>query len=276
MIRKWLKEVQREHENPKLVIIDIAENDLKDLTELKKFLANQVLIHLANPIRLKRVYQKSSAKKLTNDIENLKLPPKDAPYNPRQSFWAEIISAEILEKIKGCILPIYKLRYKDSRDKAMRGKADVVVCKFLDEDKPKIIFSEVKSKTIYTPPSEAKRIAKEAYKGLSANNIEIPEIVDYVSERLEELPNDDLNKYDLIDLFDQALLDPNFYNKEFHIFFVFEKNKWREECLEILNIEKIKLPNLTINIVLINSLKELISDTYSLIPKCAEEVVYSE
>jgi len=45
--------------------------------------------------------------------------------------------------------------------------------------------------------------------------------------------------------------------------------------LEILDSAEIELPNLTLNVVLINSLKDLIKETYLLVPEVAEEVVYS-
>ena len=103
------------------------------------------------------------------------------------------------------------------------------------------------------------------------NNVEVPEIVDYISRRLE-----DRDEYNLVSLFDKAIRDPRSYSKDFHIFLIFEKNRWREKILEILDTVEVELPNLTVNVVLINSLKDLIKETYSLVPEVAEEVVYSE
>lgn len=276
MIREWLKKEERNTNNPKFFIIDFVENDVCDTNKLKKFLANQVLIHLEKPKRLIRLYKSEPTSELNQHILNLTLPPENAPFSPRQSFWAEIVSAEILEKINKCLIPIYKLRYKETRDKAMRGKADVVACKIL-ENKPIIIFSEVKSKTNYISPRKANKLAETAFEGLSKNNVEKPEIIDYISKILDDLPEEIPNKYDLIHLFDEALKDPRFYSKDFQIFFIFEKHRWKNECLGIYDNEKLrKVPNLTINIVLIDSMQDIIDDTYSLVPIVAEEVVYSE
>lgn len=156
------------------------------------------------------------------------------------------------------------MRYKELRNRAMGGKADVIACKIL-ANKPVIIFAEVKSKITYD-----KEIAKKAYEGLASNNVEVPEIVDYISKRLE-----DRGKYRLVAIFDKAIRDPRSYSKDFHIFLIFERDKWREEILDFLDGIEIKSPNLTLNVVKINSLKDLIKETYLLVPKVAEEVVYS-
>ena len=227
MIEEWLKRDERDTGISKFFIFDLTEDNLDKLEDLKKFLAKQVLIHLANPSRLIRIFKSRPVDELTYHIINSKLPPEDAQFSPKQSFWAEILSAEILENIDKFILPIYKLRYKDSRDKAMRGKADVLACKIID-NKPIISFSEVKSKSAYISPKESKELATEAFEGLCSNNIDFPEIVDYISERIEDLPDNNPNKYLLMDLFDNAIINPKSYSKDFHLFFVFEKEEWKE------------------------------------------------
>lgn len=267
MINEWLKEVKRTNTNyTKFTVIDLTENDMrKELKELKKFLANRILIHLDYPERLRRIYKDEPKDKLRKHILDLVLPKKGVHFNPEQSFLSEIITADILEKIRKAILPIYKLRYKELRDRAMRGKADVLACRIL-AGKPVLIFAEVKSKITYK-----KEIAEEAYRELVLNNVEVPEIVDYISKRLE-----DQDEYNLANLFDKAIVDPKSYSKDFHIFLIFEKNKWKEDILEILDTIEIKLPGLTLNVVLINYLKDLIKETYSLVPEVAEEIVYNE
>jgi len=260
MINKWLKEVKRVNTHY------LTENDMREeLKELKKFLANQILINLGSIERLRDMYKDEPKDKLGKYVSDCILPKKGACFNPEQSFLSEIITAEILEKIRKAILPIYKLRYKELRNKAMRGKADVIACNLLG-DKPRIIFAEVKSKVTYK-----RKIAEEAYKSLIKNNGEVPEIVDYISKRLE---NDD--EYNLASLFCKAIRDPKSYSKDFHIFLIFEKDKWKEDILKNLDNIQVELPNLTLNVVLINSLKDLINEAYSLVPEVAEEIVYNE
>ena len=263
MIDKWLKEEKRVKTTySKFVVIDLTENDIRK--ELKKFLANQILIHLDYPERLRRIYKDEPKDNLRKHVLEHILPNKHEPFNPEQGFWGEVVTAEILQKTRRAILPCYRLRYKELRDMAMRGKADVIACKILS-NRPTIIFAEVKSKITYD-----KKIAKKAYEGLASNNVEVPEIVDYISKLLE-----DRGKYRLVAIFDKAIRDPRSYSKDFHIFLIFERDKWREEILDFLDGIEIKLPNLTLNVVKINSLKDLIKETYLLVPEVAEEVVYS-
>ena len=80
----------------------------------------------------------------------------------------------------------------------------------------------------------------------------------------------------MVCLFDKAIRDPKSYSKDFHIFLIFEKDKWKEDILKNLDNIQVELPNLTLNVVLINSLKDLIKETYSLVPEVTEEVVYCE
>ena len=113
MIDIWLKEEKRLKTNySEFAVIDLTENDLceEELKELKTFLANQILIHLDYPDRLKRIFKEEPVDKLRNHVLNLTLPDKDAPFNPEQSFFGEIVTAEILQKIRRANLPCYKLR----------------------------------------------------------------------------------------------------------------------------------------------------------------------
>jgi len=121
MIDKWLKEEKRVKTTySKFVVIDLTENDIRK--ELKKFLANQILIHLDSPERLRRMYKDEPKDNLRKHVSDLILPNKHVSFNPAQGFWGEVVTAEILQKTRRAILPCYRLRYKESRDMAMRGK----------------------------------------------------------------------------------------------------------------------------------------------------------
>lgn len=258
MINTWLNE-----ENPrnciKFKVINLVENEV-EYNDLKSFLASQVLIHLKDPLRLKRLMENMTEDQFKEHIKNQVIPAHGVPFSPRQSTWAEILAAEILEKMKDTIIPIYRLRYKEKRSQAMRGKPDVVTCK--KENKPTIFFVEVKSSI-----NRDKEIAKKAYTDLKDTNVDSPEIIEHISDKLYF---DD--KFDVADIFDQAILEPTSYTKNFQIFLVFEKRKWENEILRQLSSIEISLPNLLVNIVLIDSMKKLIEDTYELIPEISGEV----
>lgn len=77
----------------------------------------------------------------------------------------------------------------------------------------------------------------------------------------------------MLQKFDEAFNNPKSYKKEFHIFMVIEKDRWGEQIINFFKENITQLPNLTINIVLINSLNELIDETYKTILDIAEEVI---
>jgi len=269
MLHNWLTEEENKSHSHKFFVIEIIEKDnFTDAVKLRKFIAEQILNHLDYPDRIKRIFSNQPIENLENHILNVLIPPKNAPFHPQISFWGEILVAVYLEKIKALILPVLKLRYRELYNRAMAGKADVLCCD-VSTNNPIIFFSEVKTKTSYDKSKDIS-IAKKAFDGISSNNVPNPEIVDYISKRLEEK-----DEYDLMDLFDKFIIDPDSYSKNFQIFLVFDKNQWDEDILEYVdNNVNVNLPNLTINVVLIDSLRDLIDESYSIVLEVAKEVVY--
>lgn len=282
MIHKWFSEENKEGYFQPFIIKDISENDITEIKEeLIEYLGKALLIHLVDIFSWKESYIDEDKSLFHEDLQNYVLctDQDQLGLNTRQGDWAEVISAEILEKNRGFILPIYKLRWKETKDKSMRGKADVVVCdiKNVKETNPKftIVFTEVKSKIRYTSPSEVESISKNACEHLSCvEDTKKPEIVNFIWDKLR-VTNQGEPDYNLLDLFDRARKHPGVYSKDYQVFFVVEEKHWRDEFLEIIDMAKsFKLPNLTVNMLLIDSMENLIHDTYAMIPKVAEELVY--
>ena len=184
-------------------------------------------------------------------------------------MWGEIISAEILNVFRKHLIPFYRLRHKEKQNQSMRGEADVVTC-YLDDTPLIIAFTEVKTKgnIEQTGFYEYKKEMKNAEKELLKDNVDKPEILEYVHKILSY---DD--KYELLQKFDDAIKNPNSYKKEFHIFMIMEKNRWGDQIIEFFKEKSTELPNLTINIVLIDSLNELIDETYEIILDIAEDII---
>lgn len=70
---------------------------------------------------------------------------------------------------------------------------------------------------------------KNAEEELLKDNVKNPEILEYMHKILF---NDD--KYDLLQIFDYAIKNPNSYKKEFHIFMIMEKNRWESKLSNYL------------------------------------------
>lgn len=269
MLKLWIEENKLEKQDyPNKMEFYEFQEKIEITPEIKKDIAKRVLLSLKNPRYLKLKFNNRTSEEIEKYVHSI-LPNKNAKFYPQKSTWGEIISAEILNVFREHLIPIYKLRYKERKDKAMRGQADVVTYYF-DANELIIAFTEVKTKGSMKTKGfyEYKNAMKKAENGLSENNVKEPEILEYMCERLF-----DEKKYDLLQKFDDAFNNPENYEKEFHIFMIMEKNKWQEQIIEFFKEDITQLPNLTINIVLINSLNNIIDETYEIIPKIAEDII---
>lgn len=270
MLKLWIEEDKIEKRDyPKKMEFYEFQEIIEITPEIKKDISKRILLSLENPNRLKIRWNGLNSEEIREHILNSILPNKNNLFKPQKSIWGEIVSAEILNVFRNHLIPFYKLRYKEKQNQSMRGEADVVT--FHLDDNPFIIaLTEVKTKGDIKQKGfyEYKKEMQSAEKELLKNNVDNPEILEYVHKRLF-----DERKYDLLEKFDNAIKNPDSYKKEFHIFMIMEKNRWGDEIIDFFKENITSLPNLTINIVLINSLNNLIDETYELIPDIAEDVI---
>lgn len=269
MLKVWIEENKLEKSDyPNKMEFYEFQEKIEITTEIKKDIAKRVLLGLKSQEYLKFRFNSLSSEEIQKYLINSILPNKNIPFSPQKSMWGEIISAEILNVFREHLIPIYKLRYKEKKDQAMRGHADVVT--YLDKNPLIIAFTEVKTKGNVKKKSSAyyEEEMEKAENGLLKNNVDNPEILEYICERLF-----DEKDFSLLQKFDYAFKNPKTYKKEFHIFMIIEKNRWSEEIIDFFKEKSTELPNLTLNIVLINSLNELIDETYEIILDTAEDVI---
>ena len=271
MLKLWIEENKKEKlDYPnKMEFYEIQEK-IEITREIKEDISKRVLLNLEDPGYLKFEFNDYNSEEIKKFLKDSILPNENAQFNPKKSLWGEIISAEILNVFRKHLMPIYKLRYKEKKDQAMRGSADVVTY-YYNENHLIFSFSEVKTKGNIRKKGfyEYKNEMKKAEEGLLNNNDnnKTPEILVYICRRLY-----DLKRYDLLQIFDDAIKSNN-YKKEFHIFMIMEKRRWGEQIINFFKEKNTELPNLTINIVLINSLNELIDETYEIILEIAEDMI---
>ena len=268
MLKLWIEENTIEKPDyPREMEFYRFQEKIEITHEIKKDISKRVLFSLEKPGYLKFKFCSLNSEEIKEYLKNSILPDKNVKFSPQKSIWGEIVSGEILKVFRKHLIPIYKLRYKEKKDQAMRGAADVLTYYF-EQDSLIISFTEVKTKASTGGISEYKNEMQKAEEGLLKNNRNKPEILEYICKRLY-----DEEKFDLLQVFDDAFNDSDSYEKEFHIFMIMEKNRWDESIIEFFKEKSIELPNLTINIVLINSLNELIDETYEIILDIAEDVV---
>lgn len=270
MLKLWIEENKKEKPNyPNKMEFYEYQEKIEITDEIKIDISKRVLFGFASHKFLKGRFNNLTSEEIKECLIESILPEKNAKFYPQKSMWGEIIAVEILNVFKHHLIPFYRLRHKEKQNQAMRGEADVVTC-YLGSNPLIIAFTEVKTKGNIKDKyiSSYKKEMRNAEKELVKDNVDKPEILEYMYKILNY---DD--KYDLLEKFDDAIKNPDSYKKEFHIFMIMEKCRWEEKIIDFFKKETTELPNLTINIVLINSLNELIDETYEIILEIAEDVV---
>lgn len=270
MLKLWIEENKLEKPDyPNKMDFYEFQEKIEITNEIKKDISKKVLFGLESPKRLKVRFNDLTSEEIKECLIDSILPEKNVIFYPQKSMWGEIMAVEILNVFKNHLIPFYRLRHKEKQNQAMRGEADVVTC-FLNEGPLIIAFTEVKTKGNIKNGGfyEYKKEMRKAEEELLKDNVDKPEILEYMHKMLSY---DD--KFGLLQKFDDAIKNPDSYNKEFHIFMIMEKSRWGEPIIEFFKEKSTELPNLTINIVLINSLNELIDETYEIILEIAEDVV---
>ncbi|MDR0911309.1 MAG: hypothetical protein LBM96_01740 [Methanobrevibacter sp.] len=286
MFTNWIDDVERvTHDlNSKIKVFDLKTIDISE--SILKDISKRVLISLCNPENVKFQCSGEDLDDLKKYIKNHVIPEKDSLKNVyiQKSTWGEIISAEVLKEFRNHLLPIYRLRHKEKKNFAMRSDADVLSC-VCSNDNFFIALSEVKTNgDTYYSPKKYQGIINDAYCHLLKNDIDEPEVINHMNNLLINE-----GKYDLAKIFNKHFKNFSKRKKEFHIFLIREKRRWKDDVLKMFKdncikckkkddeYEYITLPNnLIINIVLIDQLNEIINSTYELIPEIAEEVVYND
>lgn len=270
MLKLWIEENKVEkHDYPNKMDFYEFHEKIEITPAIKKDISKRILLGLESPRHLKVRFANLSSDEIRECLIDSILPEKENMFHPQKSMWGEIVTVEILNVFRDHLIPFYRLRHKEKQNQAMRGEADIVTC-FLDDTPLIIAFTEVKTKGNIEQGGfyEYKKEMINAEQELLKDNVDKPEILEYMHKILV-----DDDKFELLQKFDYAIKNPDSYKKEFHIFMIMEKSRWGERIIEFFKQEITELPNLTINIVLINSLNELIDETYEIILDIAEDVI---
>ena len=145
MLKLWIEEskIEKSGYPNKMEFYEFQEK-FEITYEIKKDISRKVLLGLKNPDHLESRFKNLNPNEIRKTLNDSILPEKNVQFSPRKSMWGEIISAEILNVFRKHLIPIYKLRYKEKRNQAMRG-TDVVSC-YLNNNHFIIAFTEVKTK----------------------------------------------------------------------------------------------------------------------------------
>jgi hypothetical protein len=191
-------------------------------------------------------------------IKNRVLPKKAA--NPtRIGNFGEILATQCLIDFTDFEFPIYKLRYREKRNWAMR-LTDLFLVKKQNNGRILICYGEVKTRSGVSYTSSVKKVAVEAHDSLKKDvAVANPEILDFVRKILYAQ-----GKLEEARIFGRIQNNRIKYDITHILFLVHDNSIWKDEILSELEQHNIdnRLKNLNVNVLRINKLSRLIDQTY--------------
>lgn len=219
-----------------------------DAEQLADALGREVIDNYADREWLERRLELLGYDQLAAHVRATLLPPAG---NTRTGDFGEIIAGFVVRRHFGFLIPVQRLRYKDSPSGTQR-LIDVVAFKFREPPElTTVAVSEVKTRT-----GKGVSIAADAAVQLAKAVDDLALSLSYIDRRLTEQGKHALANRVL------ALLDPQArYDLDKHVFVVTDLETLHEDALDRLE-QADGDKDLAASIILIAGLKDVISNSY--------------
>lgn len=263
MLKTWLDNIPRIGAAYKFPVIDLNETVERD-DHIVDFLADQLIAAHANPTMLKRELEilKEDVKTLNlnileNYLEQEYLPAKKEVI-VRIGNFGEALCAQLLTEFEEFSLPIYKLRYREKKDWAIR-LTDLCVLKTNGLPRPLICYGEVKT---HSSAVDLDLGVKGHTSLCKEDALTHPEVLRFFRTMLYE--SADPEKIQLAEVFSKISLGKLEYDKRHDLFLVHDKETWREEILGRLQAITLdpRLVDFSVKVIHVTKLRELIELSY--------------
>jgi len=271
MLYKWLTYQERNPSNYKFAVLDVVESSNPD-DEILDYLAHELVLAHGSPRMIKTEYEilLEDAEEVKLDIlktyiEEEILPAKDR-ISTRIGNFGEILAAKFLMEFEGFWLPIYKLRFREKKNWAMR-LTDLCLIKVDDLPKPFVCYGEVKTKSAGCNL----QLAVEGHSSLAKDDaLANPEILHFICVWLYET-----GQHKAGDFLSRIRLGKLEYDKRHDLFLVHNRDDWSEEILDNLEACDLdeRLVDFSVKVVLIAELKWVIDSAYARAWIGVEEIV---
>lgn len=266
-MQNWLKEELRNNGNYCFEVFDISEN--YDVTDtIKSLIACELIRAFRNEKAIIHKFKDRPESELEEYFINKVFSPPERgfPLATRIGDWGEVFAGLYLQLVKSHNIPLYKLRFKDRKDKSVR-LLDLLT---INVDESEVCFNEVKTKTSRVSSSDY-NLAHKAYEELiNSYNTSEPEIYDFIIRMLENF-----ERFEEADRL-QNLFNRNQESKKPCILLIFNKNHWKDDLLTYLDNQQIDITSLCVSIFLVSNLRQLIDETYNMTVIEAKKLVYGD
>ena len=287
MLNGWFQATTRQSCSYKFKVKDIKEAVLPNLSDPEDKLVNEFSRHLllahANPVMIKKeceilledlqnlnlkIIQDKVEKIIKNHVETEILPSNEKGF--KLSAWignfGETLASRILIDSENFRFPIYKLRFREKREWAMK-LTDLCLIKETGLAKPLICYGEVKTKSSACD----KKLGIEGHDSLVKDDaLQDLEILKFYCTILYES-----KEFDQAEFFSKIRFGKIDYDKQHRLFIVHEENTWDEEVLSNLNNHNLSpsLIDFSVNVVLVNQLRKVIDESYARSWKSVESIL---
>lgn len=271
MLCKWLTCKEPNLSNYKFVLSDIAELSNPG-EEVLDYLARELVLAHGSPQMIKAEYeilledaQEAGLDILKKYIEEEVLPARDR-ISTRIGNFGEVLAARYLMEFEGFWLPIYKLRFREKRNWAMR-LTDLCLIKVQDLRRPFVCYGEVKTKSTGCNP----QLAVEGHMSLAKDDaLANPEILHFICTWLYETGQQEKG-----DFLSRIRLGKLQYDMRHDLFLVHNRDSWSDEILDNLEACDLdeRLVDFSVKVVLIAELRRVIDSAYTRAWIGAEELV---
>jgi len=273
MLDKWLVLQKRTPCCYKYGVVDVQELSSVDDTVLD-LLAREIVLANSNPKLLHDVFQELCQDVSTLGLAKFKefvevrilgLAPSPKVATLIGNF-GEILAARILVEFEGFWFPIYKLRFREKKDWAMR-LTDLCLIKTSGLPQPLVCYGEVKTNSSQYNAD----LGIAGHTSLARDDaLTDPEVLRFLSNVLYEAERYDEGKFIL-----RIMLGTISFTKRHDLFLVHEQKTWSDEILARLDNTELndeKLVDFTVKVVRIGGLRDVIDSSYTRAWKAAEAV----
>ncbi|MDY7079085.1 MAG: hypothetical protein SXV54_19395 [Chloroflexota bacterium] len=182
--------------------------------------------------------------------------PDEERVSTRIGNFGEVLAASVLIAFEGFWLPIYKLRFREKRNWAVR-LTDLCLIKVDNLPRPMVCYGEAKTKSTGCNL----QLAVKGHESLAKDDaLANPEILHFICTWLYET-----GMYDEARFISQIRLGKLAYDKRHDLFMVHNKESWREEILDNLEDCQLdeRLVDFSVKVVLITDLRQVIDKAYA-------------
>jgi helicase len=265
MISKWLRQQMRYPAVYKFPVHKITELN-KPSDELLDNLALALLLAHGNPYQITDQYkllledaEDNSLSLLKKYLEDQVFPDKKKMHGiARIGNFGEVLASLLLVEFENFWFPIYKLRFREKKDWAMR-LTDLCLIKRSEGVKPLICYGEVKTISGECDQDIAIKGHNSLVLGEAKDLLSNPEVLHFISTILYET-----HRYEEASFISRIQLGKIEYDKRHDLFIVHSSERWTDEILNRLENHPLdnRLVDFSLKVVLVAQLKKLIDDVY--------------